>query len=80
MLVQADGSVRVLDVSDFNNLGFDFQFEAIRAGTSSGGKWIPAMFEGRNVTTMVTGSVFFEPTQRECLLVGRILRTGKYNY
>ena len=49
VLIQPDGSVRILDIVDFNDLGFDFWYESIDAATSTIGNWIPATYEGRKV-------------------------------
>lgn len=62
VLVEPSGKVRILDVSDYNNLGFDFQFSAINAITSTIGKWTPATYEGRNVPTTTDIRVAFLPT------------------
>jgi TonB family protein len=66
VLIQPDGLVKVLDVNDFNRLGFDFQFEAIRALTATFGQWTPAVFEGRPVPAALDLSVTFTPTAPDC--------------
>ena len=69
LLVRSNGTAQVLEVSDYNNLGFDFQFELISAGNSTNGKWEAAQFEGRPVTTFTTATVLFEPNPSECHLL-----------
>ncbi len=66
LLVQPGGRLKVVNVSDYNNLGFDFQFEAIRASTSTLGKWTPAKYQGRSVPTMYDIPVLFEPKDARC--------------
>lgn len=62
VLVEPDGKVRILDLSDYNNLGIDFQFSAINAITSTIGKWTPATYQGRNVPTATDVRLAFIPT------------------
>jgi TonB family protein len=66
LLVQPTGRLKVLNVDDYNNLGFDFQFEAIRAATSTFGKWTPARYQERNVPTLYTFPILFEPKDARC--------------
>lgn len=65
-LVFPDGLVKVLDVSDFFNLGFDFQFEAIQLGTATSGNWNPATYQNRNVPASIDLSLSFIPTEKSC--------------
>jgi len=66
VLVNPDGLVKVLDVNDYFNLGFDFQFEAIQAVTSTFGQWNPATRKGRNVPAAYDIFIAFEPTEAHC--------------
>lgn len=66
LLVYPNGRLRVLNVDDYNNLGLDFQFEAIRVSTSTLGKWTPAKYKGRNVPTVYDIPVLFEPKDARC--------------
>lgn len=66
ILVMPDGKVRILDLTDFNDLGFDFWYEAIDASTSTFGKWIPATYEGRAVPSAYDLSLSFIPTAATC--------------
>jgi len=61
-----DGQVRILDLTDYNDLGFDFWYAAIDAGTSTYGKWIPATFEGRKVPSAYDISLTFSPKAAHC--------------
>lgn len=66
VLVEADGNVRILDITDFNDLGFDFWYSAIDAATSTYGMWQPAVFEGRAVNAAFDLSLSFLPTIEAC--------------
>lgn len=66
ILVQPDNIVRILDVTDYNNLGFDFWYEAIHTSTSTYGNWVPAEFEGRQVPAAFDVSMTFLPESAVC--------------
>jgi TonB family protein len=66
VLVDPEGIVKVLDVSDYFDLGFDFQFEAIQTATSTFGQWNPATLRGRNVPTSYDFLVEFIPEKSKC--------------
>ncbi len=66
VLIEADGNVRILDITDFSDLGFDFWYEAIDAAISTRGKWTPATYQGRNVPTAFDLSLAFLPTVESC--------------
>lgn len=66
VLVEGDGDVRVLDVTDYNDLGFDFWYAAIDAATSTYGNWEPAFYKGRPVNAAFDLSLSFLPTAETC--------------
>ncbi|MBC6994464.1 energy transducer TonB [Neolewinella lacunae] len=66
LLVRPNGSVDVLDVTDYNDLGTDFTFEAINVATKSYGKWRPAEYNGRKVTAAYEVSFTFAPENPGC--------------
>ncbi|RMG86745.1 MAG: hypothetical protein D6714_03645 [Bacteroidetes bacterium] len=66
VLVQPGGLVKVLDVSDYFDLGMDFQFEAIQASTATFGQWKPATYEGRKVPATYDFTVEFLPPADQC--------------
>lgn len=66
VLVEGDGDVRILDVTDYNDLGFDFWYAAIDAATSTYGNWKPAVYEGRPVNSALDLSLSFLPTIATC--------------
>ncbi len=66
VLVEGDGNVRILDMTDYNELGFDFWYEAINAATSTRGSWTPAIYEGRPVNSAFDLSLSFLPEAESC--------------
>lgn len=63
------GRVRVLDLTDFADLGFDFWSAATEAATSTFGKWEVATFEGRAVPAAYDISLTFFPEREACKTV-----------
>ena len=66
LLARPNGYVRVLDLADYWNLGWDFQWEAIRAATATWGKWQPAVRKGRQVPSSYDLTVTFLPNAAKC--------------
>ena len=66
LLVHADNTVDVQDIIDYNDLGTDFTFEAIRVATNSHGQWSPAEYAGRPVTAAYDVSFSFAPDNDAC--------------
>lgn len=66
LLVNPDKTVKVMNVNDYNNLGFDFQFEAIRLGNMTFNQWTPAERKGRKVSTVTDLRIPFIPQSKEC--------------
>ena len=64
ILVDGNGNVSILDITDFNALGTDFFMEAVETATSTSGHWIPATYEGRNVSTSYDLAFTFKPDKR----------------
>jgi len=65
VLVQPDGFVKVLDILDYNDLGLDFQFNAITTATNTMNQWEPAVFEGRKVPASFDIRMGFIPTAEQ---------------
>lgn len=65
-LVQPDGSVKVLDITDYNNLGFDFWSEVSDVVTSTFGMWKPATYKGRDVPSAFDITLNFTPEAAHC--------------
>ncbi|MCB0555133.1 MAG: energy transducer TonB [Phaeodactylibacter sp.] len=66
VLVRPNGEARILDLVDYNNLGFDFWYEAIDAATSTYNKWEAATYEGRPVAAAYDLSLPFIPKAAGC--------------
>lgn len=66
MLVFPNGYVEVLDLSDYNLLGADFQFEAIRVASSTMAMWLPATYQQKPVTATVDIHLDFYPSTAGC--------------
>lgn len=69
VFVRPDNVVRVLDIIDYNNLGFDFWYESISSVISTSGNWQVATFEGRPVPASFEMSLSFVPTAPSCQTV-----------
>lgn len=69
VLIRPNGDVKILDLVDFNDLGFDFWYESIDAATSTLGQWIPATFEGRKVPSAFDITMNFAPDDAACKLI-----------
>lgn len=66
LLVDRQGKVRVLDMTDLNNLGFDFWFAATNAVTSTIGKWKVATFQEKRVPASYDITLSFVPKANSC--------------
>ncbi|HFA49972.1 MAG TPA: TonB family protein [Bacteroidetes bacterium] len=66
LLARPDGYVKVIDMTDYWNLGVEFQWEAIRAATATWGQWIPAKRKGREVPSSYDFTVQFLPEGAGC--------------
>lgn len=65
-IIQTDGTLKVMNQLDFNNLGMDFQFEALRLARKSGGLWIPAEYGGKAVNATLPLRVVFKSDAPKC--------------
>lgn len=66
LIVKKDGSVQLLETTDYSNLGTDFLFEVIKLIPKTEGKWTPATYEGKQVTSIYPIRVEFRPTSASC--------------
>jgi len=66
LLVNPDNSVKVINVNDYNNLGYDFQFEALLMANGTFGKWTPAVRKERMVPTLADVPVLFKSENPAC--------------
>ncbi len=65
-LVRPDNSVKVLDITDYNNLGFDFWSEVSDVVTSTFGMWKPAVYKNRDVPSAFDITLNFTPEAEHC--------------
>ncbi|MEM1325241.1 MAG: TonB family protein [Bacteroidota bacterium] len=65
LLVQPEGIVQTVSVSDYMDLGLDFQMEVVNLTTSMFGKWEAAQYKERPVPTTVDLRVGFVPSNTE---------------
>lgn len=66
LLVNPDNTVKVINVNDYNNLGYDFQFEAILMANNTSGKWTPGVRKERDVPTLTDIAVMFKSENPTC--------------
>ncbi|MBK9017382.1 MAG: energy transducer TonB [Saprospiraceae bacterium] len=66
LLAEPDGYVRVLDLSDYWNLGNEFRWEAVKTATATWGQWNPAVRKGRQVPSSAEITVTFRPDAARC--------------
>lgn len=66
VLVYPNADVRITQMTDYQDLGFDFWFEAAYAASGTIGKWQPAEYEGRKVASAYDLTVSFVPTAASC--------------
>ncbi len=66
LLVNPDGSVKVENQLNFNNLNSDFEFNGIVLANSTAGKWEPATYQGRAVPTTTPLRVMFKSDATGC--------------
>lgn len=66
LLTEPSGYVRVLDLSDYWNLGNEFRWEAVKAATATWGQWNAATRKGRQVPSSATITVSFRPDAKRC--------------
>lgn len=60
-LIRSDGSVKIMDITDYSSLGFDFWYEAIDFIHKSQGKWKAGTFRGRQVNATYDVKLVFKP-------------------
>lgn len=64
--IDRDGGVRVLDLTDYNDLGFDFWNEAAEIVTATAGKWKIAKYKEALVPAAYNISLTFLPQVASC--------------
>jgi tetratricopeptide (TPR) repeat protein len=66
LLVLPNGEMRVENILDFNNIGLDFQWEAMQLANRMAGKWESATFQGQRVTATSPLRVVFKSDASGC--------------
>jgi len=66
LLVRPNGDLRILDMTDYNDLGTDFLWESIQSVISTMGDWTPATHKGRKVPAGYDISLSFIPEAPAC--------------
>lgn len=66
LVVRYDGAIKVENQLDFNNLGLDFQWEALQLVKRTVGSWLPAKYAGRPVTSTLPLRVVFKANNPRC--------------
>lgn len=69
VLVQANGRISVDNQLDFNNLGSEFQFKAIKLLNRTSGLWDPAVYKDKPVPTTVPVRTLFKSDKPGCKTV-----------
>ncbi len=65
-LIRDNGQVLVLDIKDYNDLGFDYQGAATKVIIGSMDKWQPAVYQNRKVTTGYDIRLTMTPDSKAC--------------
>lgn len=66
LLIRKDGSIEVDNQLDYNNLGMDFQWQALQLVNRSKGLWIPAGYQNQPVTTTLPLRTLFKSERAGC--------------
>ncbi len=66
LLVRPNGELRILDMTDYNDLGFNFWVESIQSVVSTMGNWTPATHNGRKVPAAYDINLSFVPKAPAC--------------
>ncbi|MDX1941007.1 MAG: TonB family protein, partial [Saprospiraceae bacterium] len=66
LMIDRQSNVRILNITDYNDLGFEFWNEAVEVATSSSGKWKPAVYQGNKVPSAYEVSMSFVPETAAC--------------
>lgn len=64
LLIQPDGVVKTISLSDYLDMGLDFQFEVMNLTNSMFGRWEAAQYQGRAVPSLVDLRLGFVPTNK----------------
>jgi hypothetical protein len=65
LLIEPNGVVKTIDVTDYCALGIDFQLEILNLTTSMFGKWQAATYQKREVPASMDIRLLFSPVNKE---------------
>ena len=66
LLVRPDGSVRVVDLTNYDDLNYHFLYETIFVGYQTVGRWDYATFGGRDVPAVYNYTAYFRSPNPQC--------------
>lgn len=66
LMIDRQANVRILNLTDYNDLGFKFWNEAVEVATATSGKWKPAVYQGSRVPAAYDLSLTFVPEVESC--------------
>lgn len=66
VIVKPNNALKIVDTYDFNNLGFDAQYEGIKLINSSATKWEMAENNGIKVNSSQNIRIKFQPNAKKC--------------
>ncbi|MEM6395808.1 MAG: energy transducer TonB [Bacteroidota bacterium] len=75
LLVHPQYGVKVLDLTDYNNLGFEFWYQSIHSAHGTADKWTPAMLDDKPVPTAVDLTYTFSPENTACVAIASSYKT-----
>lgn len=68
IMIRSDGSAQLIQLNDYNDLGFNYWTEALLAVHSFPSLWQPAVYQERPVGSSFSAEVFFAPQADYCTL------------
>ena len=69
LLVDPIRGIKILDLTDYNNLGFEYWYQAIHATHGTLENWTPATYDGRSVSTALDLTYTFLPQNAACAAI-----------
>jgi len=66
VVIGTSGQLQIVEIMDYENLGFDFQFEFIQILNSTSGKWMPGTYEEKPVHVIHNIPAIFLPAGNGC--------------
>jgi len=66
LLIDRNGKAKLLDLADYDQLGIDFEFQAIRMINAMPPNFTPAKRKGVNVPALYSARILFQPPGQQC--------------